>query len=250
MFLDSLGESCGQRPPGRGWATLLSFTLQAAGVALLVVVPLFHTGALPPLRFSAGLTAGPPLPAPPARPAEQKQVELVKPSAYLSETQLQQPIRIPKGVAKDAGPPPASSGSAAESLCKTALCVPGGIPSEVAAANPVLTELLRPPARPVPQDPSARRLLTSTVVEGLLIHRVQPSYPHLAQLTHVQGVVELRAVIGKDGRIEQLQLVRGHPLLAQAAIEAVRQWRYRPYMLNGVAVEVEAQITVNFRLDH
>src|SRR2546430_17142318 len=74
-------------------------------------------------------------------------------------------------------------------------------------------------------------------MEGNLIHRLQPAYPPLAVQTRTQGQVVLRAVISREGNIENLQVVSGHPLLVRAAIEAVRQWRYRPYVLNGEAGE-------------
>jgi protein TonB len=86
------------------------------------------------------------------------------------------------------------------------------------------------------------------MMEGNLIHRVQPEYPLLARQARIQGTVVLRAIISREGRIEKLQVVSGHPLLAPAAIEAVRQWRYRPYLLNDQPVEVETQVTVNFTL--
>ena len=85
-------------------------------------------------------------------------------------------------------------------------------------------------------------------MEGNLIHRVQPEYPSLARQARIQGVVILRAIISREGRIEKLQLVSGHPMLVQAAIDAVQQWRYRPYVLNDQPVEVETQITLNFTL--
>jgi protein TonB len=86
------------------------------------------------------------------------------------------------------------------------------------------------------------------MMEGNLIYRVQPQYPQLARQARVQGVVVLRAVISREGKIENLQLVTGHPLLVQSAMEAVRQWRYRPYVLNNEPVEVVTQVTVNFTL--
>ena len=85
-------------------------------------------------------------------------------------------------------------------------------------------------------------------MEGNLIYRVQPEYPALAKLARIQGSVALRAVISKQGTIENLQAVSGPPLLIKAAVDAVRQWRYRPYVLNGDPVEVDTQITVNFTL--
>jgi protein TonB len=93
-----------------------------------------------------------------------------------------------------------------------------------------------------------REFRTSSILEGMLIRKVQPSYPPLARSVRVQGPVVLDAVISKAGTIENLQLVSGHPMLVPAAIEAVRQWRYRPYVLNGEAIEVETRITVNFLL--
>ena len=85
-------------------------------------------------------------------------------------------------------------------------------------------------------------------MEGNLILRVQPLYPPLARQARVQGQVVLHAVISRSGAIENLQVLTGHPMLVQSAIDAVKQWRYRPYSLNGEAVEVETQVTVNFVL--
>ena len=82
----------------------------------------------------------------------------------------------------------------------------------------------------------------------MLIHRVEPVFPPLAKQTHRGGRVELRAIIATDGTIQSLQVVSGDPLFYQSAMNAVQQWRYRPYLLNGEAVEVETQITVNFIL--
>jgi protein TonB len=85
-------------------------------------------------------------------------------------------------------------------------------------------------------------------MEANLIRRVQPDYPTLARQARIQGTVVLRAVISRDGAIENLQVLSGHPMLVQAAVNAVLQWRYRPYLLNGEAVEVETQITLKFVL--
>jgi protein TonB len=91
-------------------------------------------------------------------------------------------------------------------------------------------------------------LKVSHWAEGNLIYRVQPIYPPLARQARIQGPVELQAIISKTGTIENLVVVRGHPMLATAAVEAVRQWRYRPYLLNSEPIEVETEITVNFVL--
>jgi protein TonB len=81
-----------------------------------------------------------------------------------------------------------------------------------------------------------------------LIYQPKPEYPELARMARTEGAVELEAVIAKDGTIEMLKVLRGHPLLIKAALEAVRQWRYQPTLLNGEPVEVVTEITVNFKL--
>jgi periplasmic protein TonB len=101
----------------------------------------------------------------------------------------------------------------------------------------------------VPKVATPQRVRVSQgVTQGLLIRKVQPNYPPLARQARIQGSVLLQAEISKDGSIENLHLISGHPMLAPAAIEAVKQWKYKPYILNGEPVEVETQITVNFTL--
>ncbi|MBI2678979.1 MAG: energy transducer TonB [Candidatus Koribacter versatilis] len=117
-------------------------------------------------------------------------------------------------------------------------CCGVGIGNNIAAIAPH-------PVLPAPPEP---RRIISHLDAGMITHRVDPVYPPLARQTHVQGEVVLRATISKDGRIEAVQLLSGHPLLAAAAVNAVSQWRFRPYVLNGSPVEVEAQVIVNFTL--
>ena len=88
------------------------------------------------------------------------------------------------------------------------------------------------------------------MMEGNLITQVKPQYPPMARTARIEGQVVLRAVIGRDGTIQNLRLISGHPLLVKAAIDAVSRWRYRPYYLNGEPIEVETQVTVNFTLNH
>ena len=101
------------------------------------------------------------------------------------------------------------------------------------------------PARPAP---TIRTFRKSTILEGSLIRRVQPLYPPLARMARIQGPVVVAAVISKQGVMERVQAISGHPMLIRAAVDAVSQWRYKPYILNGEAIEVETQITVNFVL--
>jgi TonB family protein len=107
-----------------------------------------------------------------------------------------------------------------------------------------------PGAAPQSGEPirtAPRRVRVSQgVSQGLVVSKVQPIYPVDAKVARIQGTVAMRAVIGKTGDVEKLELISGHPALAPAAMEAVKQWKYKPYLLNGNAVEVETQVTVNF----
>jgi protein TonB len=138
--------------------------------------------------------------------------------------------------------------SAPEYVAPCAICVNGGT-SVISTNNPVLGALGNTAAVvPPPPKPAARPLRVSTMMAGNLIYKVQPIYPPLARAARIQGLVHLRAIISRTGTIENLQAIDGHAMLVGAAIDAVRQWRYRPYILNGDPVEVETQITVIFSL--
>src|SRR5205823_366282 len=89
----------------------------------------------------------------------------------------------------------------------------------------------------------------SVLEQGVVISRVQPLYPQIAVRNRVQGIVHLNAVITPYGKLDELRVLSGHPMLAQAAVDAVRQWKFRPYVLNGQPIEVQTEVIVNFRLD-
>ena len=251
MFEDSLLE---KRFGGtyRGRAALISFALQIAFIGILVVMPLIFIEALPARELVTFLVAPPPPPPPPppaavdTRPIKTVKHKIV--SDMLDTGQLRTPTRIPKKVAmiKESAPPlPPSS---AEGVVGG---VPGGIPGGVLGG--VLGGIVRStPAvhvPPPPRQPHAQRVRVSQgVTRGLLVHQVKPRYPALARQARIQGSVVLKAVIARDGSIQNLQLVSGHPLLTTAAINAVKEWRYKPYLLNGQPVEVETDITVKFTL--
>jgi protein TonB len=125
--------------------------------------------------------------------------------------------------------------------------VEGGVPG--GQATGVLASLLSSTHSAVAPAVAPRRIAISTgVSEGLILQRVEPEYPILARRAQVEGTVQLKATISKEGLIEDLQLMNGHPLLVPSAMEAVKQWRYRPYTLNGKPVEVETLINVHFLL--
>jgi protein TonB len=109
--------------------------------------------------------------------------------------------------------------------------------------------LVEPPhiAQPAQQEKRPVKI-SEGVLEAQLISRIEPQYPFLALQTKTQGTVRLHAIINREGRITSLDVLNGHPFLVKAALEAVRQWRYRPTLLNGEPVDVETSITVIFRL--
>jgi protein TonB len=157
--------------------------------------------------------------------------------------QLRTPTKIPEKVQmikEDEAPPPVMSAGVVGG-------VPGGIPG--GQMGGVIGGIISSAPVAVPKVATPQRVRVSQgVTQGLLIRKIQPNYPPLARQARIQGSVLLQAEISKDGTIENLHLISGHPMLAPAAIEAVKQWKYKPYILNGEPVEVETQITVNFTL--
>jgi protein TonB len=244
MFEDSLLESGGRLKTKRGWTTILSFILQTLLVAILILIPLLYTEALPKQQLMTFLGAPPPPPPPPPPPAAApvKAVKVVQ--TDIVNGQLRTPTKIPEKVQmikeEEAPPPVMASGGVVGG-------VPGGVPG--GQMGGVIGGIISSTPVAVPKVAAPQRVRVSQgVTQGLLVHRVQPSYPPLARQARIQGSVVLQAVISKDGSIQNLRLVSGHPMLAPAAIDAVKQWRYKPYILNGEPVEVETQITVNFTL--
>jgi periplasmic protein TonB len=239
MFADSLLDSAWAHDSRRGWTTVVSFAVQMLALAGLLLLPLIYGEGLPALHWTASIVAPAPPPGPPA-PAHAR----ATPSAsnLSADGRILQPDHIPDHTAsiQDDVLPPPSLGQYVEGGTNNHWSdnqVMHGILGSVMTVVP-------PPVRPAVTRPP----LISHMMEGNLIHKIQPDYPPLARQARIQGQVVLQAVISREGTIENLQVVSGHPMLAPAAIQAVKQWRYRPYFLNGEAVEVETQVTVNFVL--
>ena len=242
MFEDSLVESGGRLKTKRGATTMFAFILEVLFLIVLVLLPLIFTEALPTKQLMTLITAPPPPPPPPPPPAAAP-VVIKKIQTELDNGQLRTPTAIPKKIQmiKEDEPPP-SAGPAG-----VVGGVPGGVPG--GAAGGVLGSVLGSMPTAVPKAATPQRVRVSQgVSQGLLIHKVQPQYPPLARQARIQGVVVLQALIGKDGGIQNLHVVSGHPMLTNSALEAVKEWRYKPYYLNGEPVEVETTINVNFTL--
>ena len=246
MFEDSLLERRFNKSHRKG-ATTISFAIQVLIIAALVIAPMMFVEALPSRELVTVLVAPSPPPPPPPPAAETPQVKVPKhkiESEVLDNGELRAPSHIPTKIAmiKESAPPPTSLNGVVGG-------VPGGVPGGVlggvigsvvnSASTPQLPKLVAQP----------RRIrISQGVSEGLLIHKVKPLYPEIAREARVQGPVVLRAVIAKDGTVQQLQLVYGNPMLVASAIDAVKEWRFRPYRLDGQPVEIETTITINFHL--
>ena len=243
MFANSMLETSWAQGSRRSWTTLTSLGLQALVVGLLLLLPLIRPAALPFLRplptpVMMSVPLGPP-------PSSAQRTPPRTGNSNLENGRIITPPSIPPRIRvfrenEDVLPPriPAMGPSVIGSSGS------GGAP------NGVLKSLGNPSnPLPIPQPTVlSQRLRVSQMSLGDLIRKVQPVYPPLARSARIQGDVVLAAIISKEGTIENLRVLAGHPMLVPAALEAVRQWRYRPYLLNREPVDVETQITVRFSL--
>lgn len=245
MFEELVVSNATTKKTNKPWTVVLSMVFQVGFLAFLILIPLIYTEALPKTLMSSILLAPPPPPPPPPPPAA-VQVVHVKPVAHLMEAgKLVAPKVIPKDVKiiKEEEQPP-DMGMAG---------IAGGVPGGVAGGSMggVIGGVIggAGTAAPPPPKPNVGRTRVGGAVQAAkLVNRVQPLYPPLARQTRISGTVKLHAIIGKSGAVEQLQVVSGHPLLVQSALDAVKQWRYQPTLLNGEPVEVDTEIDVIFSL--
>jgi periplasmic protein TonB len=248
LFEDSLLEASSGQRKRRTWTTLLACVLQCLLVGVLILIPLWFTDVLPKQQLLTFLEAPPPPPPPPPAAPAPKAVRVVKVTSDIANGQLRTPGRIPAKVQmikEDDAPPPTISEGVVGG-------VPGGVPGGQLGGviGGIISSNSSLDAVPTLSKPAAmpqRVRVSQGVSKGLLVYHIDPPYPVLAQKAHIQGTVVLTALIDKEGIIQNLLLVSGHPLLAPAAIEAVKHWRYKPFLLDGQPVPVETTVTVNFR---
>jgi protein TonB len=231
--------------PGRRSPLLISFTIQAATVAVVLLIPLYYVEQL---------TVMPTMPVPVYAPKlpHMKILSVIREAASSLAPRLTQPsvrraLTAPARISALDRQPVTFSDVGVPQLD----AIPGSIPFD----SPLVPQTRIAPAPVSEPKPVAKPAVKTgpvrvggTVQEAKLIHQVKPAYPPLARQVRIQGTVRLQAVIAKDGTIQNLQLSTGHPLLVPSAMEAVRQWRYSPTTLNGEVVEVLTQIDVNFTL--
>jgi protein TonB len=232
----------------RKWSAVSSLTLQCLMLATVLIIPLMFTEALPKAQLLTFLVAPPP-PPPPPPPAAAPPAQIIRSvESDITNGRLRTPTRIPEKVQmirEDEAPPQLNYGGGIGGG------VVGGIPGGqlggvIGGIISSTSSLSAVPKLAAPVMPKRVRV-SSGVVAGMVVNKVEPPYPAIAKAARIQGDVVLSAVISKQGTIENLQVESGHPLLVKAALEAVQQWRYRPYFVSGETVEVETKIVVTFR---
>lgn len=243
LFSQTLVEDSSTDRRRRFWTKFGSTIVQLCILVVLILIPLWFTEALPVQQLATFLVAPPPPPPPP--PPAPPTIKVEKIVSEVMNGQLRTPSKIPKEVKmikEEEAPAPMTGYGVVGG-------VEGGVPG--GQVGGVIGSILSSTAHstaPTVAAPKKPLRVSSGITEGMLVQRTEPVYPSLAQRAHIQGTVKLQAIISRQGTIENLQLVEGHPMLVQAAIEAVKHWKYRPYILNGEPLEVETIVIVNFHL--
>ncbi len=244
MFDDLVESSVVRKKTNKSWSVVLSAIVQGIIVVVFVLIPLIYTEALPKQLLTTFLVA--PAPPPPPPPPAAAAPRIVKPVARLIQAgKMMAPTVIPKKVEmikEEEMPPDVGAVGVVGG-------VPGGIPG--GSAGGVLGGIIGGTGggMPPPPKPTQSRVrIGGNVQAAKMIRQIQPLYPQIAKTAHVQGTVMLHAIIAKDGTVQELQYVSGPALLMRSAMDAVRQWRYQPTLLNGEPVEVDTTISVVFTL--
>jgi protein TonB len=234
MFEDSTFESTGSiRTHSRTWM-LAAFSFNGSILLALVLIPLMYPQALGRQMMPVLMT----VPPPPLeqKPPEPQPTRVVRTAPMVVDGHVMAPRQIPTSILVPNEPEPPTLTA---SLIGMEPAVPGAI--GIGPRGPALPRVVHAPVGgPV--------RVSSMVVAGLILQKTMPTYPPMGKAMHLEGTVELAATISKAGSIENLRVVSGPALLQQAALDAVKTWRYRPYLLNGEPVEVETTVNVVFAL--
>jgi len=227
----------------------IAYMIEVLLVGVMILVPLIYTEALPKAQLMTFLVAPPPPPPPPPPPAAAAPARALA-RRVTADDLMRAPTVIPKTITQIKDEPEIAPSAAAGVVGGVPGGVPGGSVGGVLGGviGGVLSAAVPPP--PPPQPAAPRRIRVGGQVEqAKLIFKPNPEYPPLAKMARITGVVRLEAIISRDGTIQDLKVISGHPLLVKAAIDAVSRWRYQPTLLNGEPVEVITEVDVHFTLE-
>jgi protein TonB len=223
----------------------VAYLCEVVMVGVLVLIPLIYTEALPKAQLMTLLVAPPPPPPPPPPPAAAP-VRVIR--RVTADDIMRAPTVIPKTIAVIKDEPDVPQTAAVGVVGGVPGGMPGGTPGGVLGSI-LSSAAVAPPPPPPPQATTPKRIRVGGQVEqAKLIFKPTPEYPPLAKVARIQGVVRLEAIISRDGTVQDLKVLSGHPLLVKSALEAVQRWRYQPTLLNGEPVEIITEIDVNFSL--
>jgi periplasmic protein TonB len=231
-------------PRPRTAPVLVSIAVHGVVVgAILVGTVMVVTAPVPELPTMMAFVASPPPPPPPPPPPSAPAAKKTEPVKALPTSSDVAPIEPPQTIEPEAPVPDIGEGE----VIGGEGGVPGGIPGGVIGT--LLLEPPPPPPPPPPAEPRKPLRAGGQIKEPTLIHRVEPVYPLLAIVQQLEGVVILEAIVDEEGRVENLRVLRSPGVFEKTALEAVRQWRYSPVILNGRAEKFILTVTVSFRLD-
>jgi len=224
--------------PRNPWAAIGSLACLSLMLMAAIVIPLLHTDPLPKREMLTMLYL-----QPQAAGSNATKLRAPTPASTYTPTSIALPT-VHK--IQEAPPPPVETSSGVVGGVPGGVVggIPGGVFSEVLSS----TRSVSAPAKMPDPTPVKRIRVASRVAEANLIHDVTPQYPPEAGRARLAGTVVLMAVIGRDGSVRDVRVESGLAILAQAAIDAVKQWRYKPYLVDGEPVEVDSRITINFTL--
>ena len=233
MFEQALLESARHAPGARRtYSTAASLLLQAAGLATFIIVPVITTQVAPQLQQRTVIV---PRLEPPPPPLESSGMQTGS-SNFSTAIALRQPRSIER---LDPSKPDADAQPVSVH------------PSGSGTDHPGFPALFSGSGQQVVLGEGGRKKppIISVLEAGVVLSRVQPIYPYIAVVNRIQGTVHLNAMITSTGTLEDLRVLNGQPVLARAATDAVRQWKFRPYLLNGKPIAVQTEVIVKFSLD-
>ncbi len=236
MFEDSTFETMGRiQTRSRGWM-MATLAFNSSILLALAIIPIIHPEMLP--QITNAILMEEPAPVQDVRPVVRTEQSTTAPSETSDNV-----FRAPIGILRQPWIPSTKD----EPVFIKGDPLGGGLNGANSPDNPFNGRGTHPDVRPTPPAPTQH--VSSVLMQGMLIYKVVPTYPAVAQAIRASGTVVLQATISRTGAIENLRVVEGPAMLRQAAVDAVKQWRYRPYLLNGQPVEVETTVDVQFKLD-